>query len=259
MEVKLPEKVARRFTTALNILKLDEHERQNVRAFTVVGLDLFHAGTTKSKFGGLVGIPHNFTYDNPDHIERAEIMLKAESIKWGSNEGQMLENALVLTEDEQVFGIAREILMTNTYQPALNTVYPAVCTFFVYSVGKMFNARMGLLQRPFSVSALTVLRSIEPPHLTIPVPFRSALSCTRSSVVSATASGPCSEMERSISTNGKWMKRWLAWVLRCPTLAFDSTRSSWPRTLPSGACPVITVSTRPRGTSRICSGTVTSL
>lgn len=151
MEVKLPDKVVRRFHTALDILKLDDHDRDNVRAFTVVGLDLFHAGSTKSKFGGLVGIPSNYTYDNKDQIERSEIMLKTESIRWGSAEGQKLEHALVLAEDEQVFGIAREILMTNTYQPALNTVYPTICTFFMYSMGKYFNLKMQLLNRPLSM------------------------------------------------------------------------------------------------------------
>lgn len=152
MEVRIPDKIRRRFDTALDILKLDDNDRKNVGPFTVVGLDLFHAGTTKSKFGGLVGIPSNYSYDSINQIERSEIMLKTESVRWGSPEGQQLEQALVLAEDEQVFGIAREILMTNTYQPALNTVYPTVCTFFMYSLGKYFNLRMALLQRPFSVS-----------------------------------------------------------------------------------------------------------
>lgn len=157
MEVKLPDKVARRFHTAMDILKLDDVDRNNVKAFTVVGLDLFHAGTTKSKFGGLVGIPSNYTYDNTNQIERSEILLKTESVRWGSAEGQKLESALVLSEDEQVFGIAREILMANTYQPAMNVAYPSVCTFFVYSLGKYFNLKLGLLHRPFSVSGCGVL------------------------------------------------------------------------------------------------------
>lgn len=142
----------RRFNTALDILKLDENDRKNIKPFTVVGLDLFHAGTTKTKFGALVGIPSNYSYDNASQIERSEIMLKTESVRWGSNEGQILESALVLSEDEQVFGIAREILMTNSYQVGLNTIYPTICTFFMYSVGKYFNMKMGLLQRPASVS-----------------------------------------------------------------------------------------------------------
>lgn len=152
LEVKLPEKVIRRFNTALDILKLSDHERSNVRPFTVFGQDLFHAGTIKSKFGGLVGIPTNFFYDNIGQIERSDIKLQTESIKWGSPDGERLEKALVLTEDEQIFGIAREILMTNTFQPALNTAYPTITTFFVYSLGKYFNTKLALMQRPFSVS-----------------------------------------------------------------------------------------------------------
>lgn len=154
--MKLPEKVIRRFNTALDILKMPEHERKNVRPFTVVGLDLFHAGTTKSKFGGLIGIPSNYSYDNAGQIERSDIKLQTEAVRWGSAEGQLLENALVLTEDEQVFGIAREILMTNTYQPALNTVYPTVTTFFMYSLGRYFNMKLALLHRPFSVSFIRI-------------------------------------------------------------------------------------------------------
>lgn len=150
--MRLPDKVIRRFNTALDVLKLEENDRKNVHAFTVFGQDLFHAGTTKSKFGGLVGIPSNYSYDNISQIERSDIKLKTDSIRWSSPDGERLEKALVLAEDEQVFGIAREILMTNSFQPALNTLYPTICTFFMYSLGKYFNVKLMLLQRPFSVN-----------------------------------------------------------------------------------------------------------
>lgn len=159
IEVKLPDKVIRRFHTALDILKLEENDRKNVKAFTVFGQDLFHAGTTKSKFGALIGIPSNYSYDNIAQIEKSDIKLKTEDIRWGSREGELLQKALVLTEDEQVFGIAREIIMTNNLQPALNTVYPTATTFFLYSLGKYFNQKLALINRPFSVSWRSVSHS----------------------------------------------------------------------------------------------------
>lgn len=39
------------------------------------GFDVFNAGTMYSKFGGIVGIPINFTYDSIDSVSKSDILV----------------------------------------------------------------------------------------------------------------------------------------------------------------------------------------
>lgn len=151
VERPLPDKILRRFHTACDILKVTDLQRTYLKPFTVFGQDLFHAGTTKSRFGALIGIPANYGYDQVGQIDRSAILIKTARVDWNTKEGKLLENALVLTEDEQVFGIAREILMSTSIQPGLNVIYPAWTTFIIYGLGRFFNDKLALLYRPMQV------------------------------------------------------------------------------------------------------------
>lgn len=131
---------------------MTDHQKSLLQPFTVFGQDLFHAGTTKSKYGAVIGIPANYSYDTESQIDKKDIKLKTESVNWSSAEGERLQNALVLTEDEQVFGIAREILMSLGYQPGLNVIYPAWTVFFMHLFGRFLNEKLHLLHRPAQVN-----------------------------------------------------------------------------------------------------------
>lgn len=139
----------RRFDTACSLTKMKEKDLKLVKPFCTFGLDLFHAGTTKSHFGAVVGIPVNYFYSSEAEIERPSIKLKTESIKWGSQEGELLANSIVLTEDEQIYGIAHSILMTHSHQRMLNGLYASGTIIGTYTLGHFLNQRMQLLARPF--------------------------------------------------------------------------------------------------------------
>ncbi|XP_067634007.1 transmembrane protein 177 [Eurosta solidaginis] len=147
----VPEKVKARLENALDILSLDEYERKIIKPFTVYGFDLFQAGSTKSRFGALIGIPINFSYADKSDINRQEIRFRDQSIKWSSDAGKLLEDAIVLTEDEQLFGLCKSILQLQTHRVLLNSLFPSISFLSVYTIGHYLNMRMNLLARPFSL------------------------------------------------------------------------------------------------------------
>lgn len=116
------------------------------------GFDTVHLGSTKSRFGAFVGVPTNYCYDSTQQIEKGDIQLRQTNIKWGSEDGQMLQESLVLTEDEQIFGMARSMLQIKTHKLLLTSLYAPVSLFFVYTLGSHLNQRGNLYVRPLGVS-----------------------------------------------------------------------------------------------------------
>lgn len=64
-----------RFNKAVEMIQLPEMDRNRIKPFTVFGFDVFNAGTLYSKFGGVVGIPINFSYSSTADIEKSEILV----------------------------------------------------------------------------------------------------------------------------------------------------------------------------------------
>lgn len=148
---RVPNVIEARLEKAMDILKVPEYERKILKPFIVYGFDIFSAGSTKSKYGGLIGIPTNYSYTSVETIDRSEIRFRNEQIKWGSESGKMLEEALVLTEDEQIFGMCRTILQLQTQRVMLNSVFPSLSFLAMYSVGNYLNQRMNLLAKGISL------------------------------------------------------------------------------------------------------------
>ncbi|XP_058464677.1 transmembrane protein 177 [Malaya genurostris] len=148
------EKLQQRFERATRLLNLSNFERKYVKPFMVCGFDVFNAGSMKSKNGGFVGIPANFEYDSAADIEKGEVVLQGKKIDWSSEAGKLLEECLVLNEDEQVFGMAREILNLNSHKLLLQSIIPSVMWVFTYSVGYLINRRNNLYIRPFSLRCM---------------------------------------------------------------------------------------------------------
>lgn len=154
IEREVPPAVLQRIEQAMDKLQLEKHERQFVKPFTVFGFDLFQAGTTKLRFGAVLGIPVNYGYNSIGEIKRADIRFRDRQIDWSSESGKLLEQAIVLTEDEQVFGLCKAILQLQTHRVLLNSIFPSLSFFMVYTVGHFLNLRLKLFARHGSVSCL---------------------------------------------------------------------------------------------------------
>ncbi|KAH8271539.1 hypothetical protein KR018_004921 [Drosophila ironensis] len=151
VERPVPEPVKQRLEQALDQLQLDPYERKFVKPFTVFGFDLFQAGTTKMRFGGALGIPVNYGYGSPDEIKRADIRFRDQQINWSSPSGKLLEQAIVLNEDEQVFGLTKAVLQLQTHRVLMNSIFPSVNFLMVYTLGHYLNLRLNLFARHGSV------------------------------------------------------------------------------------------------------------
>lgn len=64
----------------------------------------------------------------------------------------MLAAAIVLTEDEQLYGIARAVLQIDNHKVLLNSLYPTCTLFAMYAMGNYLNHKFNLYIRPFGVS-----------------------------------------------------------------------------------------------------------
>ncbi|EDW09589.1 transmembrane protein 177 isoform X1 [Drosophila mojavensis] len=151
IEREVPPAVLQRIEQAMDKLQLEKHERQFVKPFTVFGFDLFQAGTTKLRFGAVLGIPVNYGYNSIGEIKRADIRFRDRQIDWSSESGKLLEQAIVLTEDEQVFGLCKAILQLQTHRVLLNSIFPSLSFFMVYTVGHFLNLRLKLFARHGSI------------------------------------------------------------------------------------------------------------
>lgn len=148
----VPDKIQRRFDQAVEICKCTDFEKFFLKPFMAYGFDTVHLGSTKSRYGALVGVPTNYAYDTVQQIEKGEIQLQQTPIKWASEDGQMLQDSLVLTEDEQIFGMARSILQIKSHKLLLTSLYAPVTLIIVYTMGAHLNQRGNLYARPLGVS-----------------------------------------------------------------------------------------------------------
>lgn len=61
-----------------NDLKMAEKEKQSIKFFTVYGMDIFYAGSTKTTGGVALGIPRNYSYKTKDDIEKNDIIVRTQ-------------------------------------------------------------------------------------------------------------------------------------------------------------------------------------
>lgn len=99
-----------------------------------------------------MGVPTNYFYEKVADIERGTIQIRQKEINWNSTDGQQLQEALVLTEKEQIFAIARSILQLNTYKLLITSLYGPITCGLSYGIGQFINIRYNLYARPLPVS-----------------------------------------------------------------------------------------------------------
>lgn len=126
-------------------------------------------GSTKSKFGAHIGIPVNYTYETVKDIERGDIRTRDKEVSWSSEDGQNLQESLVLSEKEQVFGMARSILLVKSHKLMITSVQGPACLMATYAIGHLLNQSGRFYTRPLGVSGveMSLLNA-----LTIMISFR---------------------------------------------------------------------------------------
>ncbi|XP_041986906.1 transmembrane protein 177 [Aricia agestis] len=146
--VELPKELLNRYNKCLDLLNVADAHRKLIQPFSVFGFDLFHAGSTSSKFGALVGIPCNFMFKTLEDVKECNIEVNHKPIDVSMETGEKLGNALILSEGAQEFAICREILMTQNKKVMFESAYPFISIFAVYNMGCFFNRRFNLYAAP---------------------------------------------------------------------------------------------------------------
>lgn len=147
-KVELSAELEKKFNECIDILKFSDLQKKYIKPFPVFGLDLFHAGSTSSRFGAVVGIPVNFTYKSLEDIDKENLQVNLKQVDWSSEIGQQLANALILPEEVQKFALCREILATNNNKIIFDGAYPVLVVTLIYALSQYINRRLRLYEGP---------------------------------------------------------------------------------------------------------------
>lgn len=151
VERPLSEALTKRFEMVEEYLKVTDFEKRFLKPFMVAGFEAYHVGSLKYRYGALVGIPINYSYTAKNEIDRSDIIIRGKPVDWGSRGGALFEESLVLTEDEQLFGIAREMVQLRHNDILLNSLFPTASIAMVYAISTAVNSKFRLFYRPLSL------------------------------------------------------------------------------------------------------------
>ncbi|CAK9828301.1 Transmembrane protein 177 [Anthophora retusa] len=112
-EVPIREDIKRRCKEVLDDVNLSESDRQRIQFFSAHDIDVFHAGTTLTKYGAIIGIPANFQYQDINDINEESITHQNVLIDWNTNAGKQFQRSLILSENAQKFALAQRVLIVR--------------------------------------------------------------------------------------------------------------------------------------------------
>ncbi|OWR53330.1 hypothetical protein KGM_208573 [Danaus plexippus plexippus] len=142
--VELPKELSQKCVKCMDLLNLSDTHRKLVKPFSVFGYDLFHAGSTSSKYGVLIGIPVNFTYKSLEDVEKQDVQVNGKPLDLTTEVGKKLGEAIILPEKVKDFAICREILMAQNSKIIFQSTFPFVSIFLVYNMAQYLNRRLNL-------------------------------------------------------------------------------------------------------------------
>jgi hypothetical protein len=151
IERPISDSLKERFKIAQEHLKVTDFERSWMEPFVVAGFDTYHIGSTKFRYGALVGIPVNYTYTSANEIDKSSIIVRGKPVDWNSPGGLLLQEALVLADDEKIFGITREMCQLMNNKVYFNSFIGtgAIASYYVFT--NTINNRLKLFYRPLSM------------------------------------------------------------------------------------------------------------
>lgn len=123
-EIPIRKDIERRFKEVLDDINLVYRPvipEERIKFFNVHDIEMFHAGSTYTKYGGLVGIPVNFEYNNIGQINNGNISIQSASLQWDAEATEEFHKSLVLSENAQKFAIAQQILKVVTFDPLIKS------------------------------------------------------------------------------------------------------------------------------------------
>lgn len=110
----------------------------------------YFLGSTKTLYYGWIGIPLNYFFNSIENVEKS--IITNNTIDWNSENGKMLKNSLVLTNDEKLFAIRRAIYEMNNHKFIWDTMYATFSVIGAYGAGQYCNLKFNLFKKSRYVS-----------------------------------------------------------------------------------------------------------
>nr|CAI5825538.1 unnamed protein product [Callosobruchus analis] len=148
MAVGLPDKLLLRFQKTLDILKVEKDDQHLYKPFFCYGFDVTSAGSAYSRYGVRVGLPFYFTHDSKDEIDKSKIKISEESIIWDKEEAEHLLDSLVLSENGQLYAMAKEILYRQSPKPILDVFFAMTSSIGLYGISHHLNTKFNFYAKP---------------------------------------------------------------------------------------------------------------
>lgn len=109
-------------------------------------------GSIKSIYYGWIGVPLNYFFKSTDEVESSKYPIINKTIDWNSENGKMLKNSLVLTDDEKLFAFRRALYEMNNRKFLWDTVFASGSVIGAYAAGQYCNIKFELFKKPRYVS-----------------------------------------------------------------------------------------------------------
>lgn len=77
-----------------------------------------------------------------------------EPVQWSTESGKELLDALILSENAQIFAIAREVLYLDSLKFIFDSVYAPFACVFTYGLARTLNTKYNLYVKPLSLRLL---------------------------------------------------------------------------------------------------------
>ncbi|XP_043594430.1 transmembrane protein 177 [Bombus pyrosoma] len=123
-EIPIRKDIERRFKEVLDDINLVYRPmipEERIKFFNVHDIEMFHGGSTYTKYGGLVGIPVNFEYNDIGQINNGNVSIQSASLQWDAEATEEFHKSLILSENAQKFAIAQQILKVVTFDPIIKS------------------------------------------------------------------------------------------------------------------------------------------
>ncbi|XP_066256071.1 transmembrane protein 177 [Euwallacea similis] len=147
VSVPVSDVLLQRFEKTLDLLNIDKCERFRFEAFMSSGFDMFSIGAP-GRFGVHIGMPVNFRYGKEKDVDKSKIRVNQASVIWDTDEGRQLIKSLIVPENAQLYAIARDIKMRDSFKLGFDTVYAFFFCSMTYTVCTMLNQKLNLYVKP---------------------------------------------------------------------------------------------------------------
>ncbi|XP_050732278.1 transmembrane protein 177-like [Eriocheir sinensis] len=149
--IPVPKTVTELVEEVMGEMGMGEEARGRVRVYTSFGYDFYHAGSSGSTHGAILGVPKSARWESLADFDPTGVVVNNEPVAWSTAGGQRLMHSLVLSKNAKKFAIARELHGIETDPILTRAFIPSLGLTTSYTLALGINRRLNLYARPRSL------------------------------------------------------------------------------------------------------------